>query len=73
MWIRLSFIALLVGQMSSALEELNKGHILEGITLLKETIRADPANGTAYFYLCTYKLYIVYCLHLLQQAFADAF
>ena len=38
---------------SSALEELHKGRILEGIEQFKEVIRSDPANGTAYFYLST--------------------
>jgi len=37
--------------LSSALAELDKGHILEGIQQLKQIVRTNPANGPAYFYL----------------------
>ncbi len=53
-------IALLVVQMpsgdaplSSALAELNKGRVLEGIERLRQVLQSDPANGPAYFYLST--------------------
>ena len=39
--------------LSSALAELNKGRVLEGIEQFKQIIRNDPANETAYFYLST--------------------
>jgi tetratricopeptide (TPR) repeat protein len=47
-------LALLVGQsLSSALEELNKGRVLESIEQFKQIIRSDPANEPAYYYLST--------------------
>ena len=39
--------------LSSALAELNKGHILESIGQFKEILRSDPANEPACFYLST--------------------
>jgi len=51
-------IALLAGQMpsrdpslSAALADLNKGHVLESIQQLKQIVRSDPNNGSAWFYL----------------------
>jgi len=39
--------------LSSALAELNKGRVLEGIERLRQVLQSDPANGPAYFYLST--------------------
>jgi tetratricopeptide (TPR) repeat protein len=51
-------IALLAGQMpprdpslSAALSDLNKGHVLESIQQLKQIVRSNPNNGSAWFYL----------------------
>ncbi len=56
----LGLLILLAAQMpsrdaslSSALAELNKGRVLEGIEKFKEILRADPTNAPAYFYLST--------------------
>lgn len=38
---------------SSALAELEKGRVLESIEQFKEILRANPADGTSYFYLST--------------------
>jgi tetratricopeptide (TPR) repeat protein len=38
---------------SSALAELEKGHVLESIEQFKEILRANPADGPSYFYLST--------------------
>jgi tetratricopeptide (TPR) repeat protein len=53
-------LALLAGQMAardvsvaSALSELNRGRILQGIDQFRQIIRTDPANDQAYFYLAT--------------------
>src|SRR5262249_5283478 len=37
--------------LSSALQELNKGRVIESIEQLKSLLRADATNGGAYFYL----------------------
>jgi len=38
---------------SSALGELNKGHVLESIAQFKNVLRLEPGNASAYFYLST--------------------
>src|SRR5689334_19849406 len=38
---------------SSALAELNKGRVLEGIAQFRQILQSDPANAPAYFYLST--------------------
>jgi protein O-GlcNAc transferase len=52
LWLSLILIA---AQMSTrdALAELEKGHVLESIQKLKEIVRTDPQNESAYFYLST--------------------
>lgn len=39
--------------LSAALAELNKGHVIDGIQELKQILRTNPENGSAYFYLST--------------------
>src|SRR5215211_3000301 len=39
--------------LSAALAELDKGRILESIQQLKQIVRTNPADGSAYFYLST--------------------
>jgi tetratricopeptide (TPR) repeat protein len=41
------------GALSTALAELEKGHVLESIEQFKQIVRTDPANGPAQFYLST--------------------
>src|SRR5262245_20586259 len=38
---------------ASALAELEKGRVIEGIHQFKEIVRADPTNESSYFYLST--------------------
>jgi tetratricopeptide (TPR) repeat protein len=60
MIIVLMLAALSAGQMSAsdsslsaALADLNKGRVIESIQQLKQIVRANPANGSAYFYLAS--------------------
>ena len=39
--------------LSAALADLNKGRIVESIQQLKQIVRGDPTNASAYFYLST--------------------
>jgi len=38
---------------SSALDDLNKGRVLDAVGEFKQIVRTDPKNGAAYFYLST--------------------
>lgn len=57
-WRVVLLAALAAGQMSpadtslsAALSELNQGRVIESIEQLKQVVRTNPANGSAYFYL----------------------
>jgi tetratricopeptide (TPR) repeat protein len=39
--------------LSAALDQMNKGHLLESIQQLRQIVRSDPNNGPAWFYLST--------------------
>ena len=39
--------------LATAVAELNKGNVFEGVRQLKEVVRAEPSSGPAYFYLST--------------------
>jgi tetratricopeptide (TPR) repeat protein len=41
------------GALSTALSELEKGHVLESIEQFKQIVRTEPSNGPAQFYLST--------------------
>jgi tetratricopeptide (TPR) repeat protein len=39
--------------LSAALDDLNKGRLLESIQKFRQVVRSNPANGSAWFYLST--------------------
>src|SRR6185369_95710 len=74
----LALIALLAGQMatrdgalSAALDDLQKGRVLESIQQFKQIVRDDPMNARAWFYLATVYTELreyVYAERYLQRA-----